>query len=546
MGEIFGIREPFESAMWILEQLSELTNFSMDDAINDDGLNYNYMLPRIIYGSSALRARREQVTRVILEDHVNTVNTHRDIWNTAFGGYSGITPEFLSPELLRSALVNGRVVRGLLERTTIAQVARLVSNSFIPHNPETRGGNLAVEFRQHVLDTATGLPRGIYQDISEEFRSFVMASDASNRTKKTLSVPIVEYRKLLSTKEGGLIDCVDLASFRDDYKRLQPWMAEQLIELNEAKQVFEYIYPVKRFQAVATAFVTSALAGYSSMPTVMQTPKASLAALVNMSSMTRRQRTQLFDSFSQSESFKQTINNTTSNPKAMECFDFPYPKDFLDQLGDTLEQLFKEFPSLFFRGIAEAADPAYKEMKMHWENCDIDNLGWKGVQWGPTIDEKDMTAGLMGKPDGERDSKYAMIIPSAPVDISVGAYRVATNPFSRKNWRALQTALDRTIGYIYKGPLALADGAFNFSIPCRDGSGQDWPGRWPKPFNKGRYGHPLSPLTAIALTLPELKGEKRERNNKCSGQAREINNNLCANSDVEESPFGSFDDTEEE
>ena len=546
MGEIFGIREPFESAMWILEQLSELTNFSMDDAINDDGLNYNYMLPRIIYGSSALRARREQVTRVILEDHVNTVNTHRDIWNTAFGGYSGITPEFLSPELLRSALVNGRVVRGLLERTTIAQVARLVSNSFIPHNPETRGGNLAVEFRQHVLDTATGLPRGIYQDISEEFRSFVMASDESNSSKKTFSVPIVEYRKLLSTKTGGLIDCVDLASFRDDYKRLQPWMAEQLIELNEAKQVFEYIYPVKRFQAVATAFVTSALAGYSSMPTVMQTPKASLAALVNMSSMTRRQRTQLFDSFSQSESFKQTINNTTSNPKAMECFDFPYPKDFLDQLGDTLEQLFKEFPSLFFRGIAEAADPAYKEMKMHWENCDIDNLGWKGVQWGPTIDEKDMTAGLMGKPDGERDSKYAMIIPSAPVDISVGAYRVATNPFSRKNWRALQTALDRTIGYIYKGPIALADGAFNFSIPCRDGSGQDWPGRWPKPFNKGRYGHPLSPLTAIALTLPELKGEKRERNNKCSGQAREINNNLCANSDVEESPFGSFDDTEEE
>ena len=39
-----------------------------------------------------------------------------------------------------------------------------------------------------------------------------------------------------------------------------------------------------------------------------------------------------------------------------------------------LLEAIKEFPSLLFRGAASVIDPAYKEMKMHWENCDIDKL----------------------------------------------------------------------------------------------------------------------------------------------------------------------------
>ena len=141
-----------------------------------------------------------------------------------------------------------------------------------------------------------------------------------------------------------------------------------------------------------------------------------------------------------------------------------------------------------------------------------------------------------------------MILPSSPIDIAAGVAKIASNPFSSSNWKKFGRALERTTGYIYKGPLALIDGAFSLKIPCLDVDTGEWPDTGP--WNKDRYGHPLSPLTAIALTMPELKGEKRRRQLKGCGDEpyseEKIEDNACPDEDTEPKPFGDMPTAEEE
>ena len=104
-------------------------------------------------------------------------------------------------------------------------------------------------------------------------------------------------------------------------------------------------------------------------------------------------------------------------------------------------------------------------------------------------------------------------------------------------------------GYIYKGPMSLLDGAFQFQVPCSD-IDLGWPDS--SAFNLGRYGHPLTPLTLIALAMPELKGDKRLRdlNGGCEDNVsknkitRAVLENSAFCDDEEDPPFGSIPNPE--
>ena len=463
---------------------------------------YNELIPRILYKSESFSQRREEIINSIKNNYEKTANKITEDWKATFDTFSGITSELLGAETLRDAIINGEMVEGLLRNSEINQLARLVSNTFIP-DTHTRVQDTR-DFREFVKAD------GPIQEISEEFRTFTMAKSNSDTGKDIFSVPMAEKRKLISANKELTINCFDLSTFRRDYKRMQPWLTEQLIESDSARQIFEYIFPVKRFQAISTAFATSALAGYGEMTSIMQSPKANLASLINIAGMKPIERTQIFDNFGQADFYKHLMDNTSSSPKGLACFDFPGPGDFFEQFLNTLWELIKEFPSLFFRGIASVADPAYKEMKLHWENCSIDKLTFSGVK-GSTINYGNITAGLVDPAaDTKLDGKYAMVIPSSMIDLTVGTAIVASNPFSSAAWGKLGRAIERTSGYLYKGPLAIVDGVFSFSIPCLD-KGAAWPGESPAPFHLDRYGHPMSPLTMLALATPELKGDKKMR-----------------------------------
>jgi hypothetical protein len=504
---------------------------------------YKAILPELVTSGARLSSADHTINRTY-----NVVDRFTNRWNDAYGQYTGITSALLGEGVLSNAVLSSRVLRDLAEQSEINQVCRLVANAFVVP-PADRD---AAQLRRDAQNYNTFVTRddGVIQQISEEFRTFHMFGI---NQEKIFSVPVAEAKKQISGPKVGIIDCFDLSTFREDYINLQPWLTDQLIESPDAKQIFQYIFPVKRYQAVSTAFVTSCLAGYSNMPSILQTPKASLAALMGIVTTNRRDRAQLLGDFSQGEFLKQMMDNPTSSHKGLECFDFPYPEDFIKQFVDLLTELFTSFPSIFFRGIASIADPAYKEMKLHWENCDIDKLTFSGVQFTPTYNEEDMTAGLVGEPDGNRDSKYAMILPSYYIDIYTITAILAANPLSTSSWEKFGRVIERLAGYIIKGNISLLDQGFSFQSSCRE-DGVEWPGSEDmKPWNFDRYGHPVSPLTALALMFPELKGEIRQRelagcpNNPEAPYSREaIESNACEDQDSEDSPFGPISDLGEE
>jgi hypothetical protein len=403
------------------------------------------------------------------------------------------------------------------------------------------------------------MENSVIKKVSSEERSFLM-NTSEGEGSYIHSVPMAEYFEFVSTRGTGttddiLVNCFDINTLKEVYKVKRGWMTQQLLEKEESKVILKYIFPVKRFQAISTVFATEALASYSTMPTIMQAPKASLASLMNIAGLNPKEKNEILNSINQPELLKQMIDNKVSDIDALKCIEWPQAGEFLEQWWNALKQMIIEFPAIFFRGIASVVDPAYKEMKLHWQNCDIDNLTWAGVQGATTIDERTMTAGLMGSPDGEKDSTYAMVIPSSLTDIGVGLYRVTSTLGSDSAWTAFGRALERTSGYIYKGPLSLMDGVFEFGVPCMDTGGQ-WPDAPVKPWNADRYGHPLSPLTAIALSMIELNGDKtlRERsgcpnNDAAPNSFTDIALKSCEDAsgpDAEPKPFGPMPPPEDE
>jgi len=244
---------------------------------------------------------------------------------------------------------------------------------------------------------------------------------------------------------------------------------------------------------------------------------------------------------SQAELFKSLSDNKSSEPNAMKCFDLPFNEDFLEQFLELLLEQIKEFPSVLFRGLANVIDPAYKEMKMHWDACDMRNLTYSG--WKPFTAKN--RASIQGGAHGEDgDKKYASLLVTSAADLGWSISRLFVPGQTRNGARGLAHAVSHLTNYIYKGPLSLLDGGFQFQVPCKDiDSGWD-PG---SQFNSGRYGHPFTPLTYIALAMPELRGDKRLRqmSGRCSeddgqqltrAQLDEVQN--C--NDGEEAPFGNM------
>ena len=171
-------------------------------------------------------------------------------------------------------------------------------------------------------------------------------------------------------------------------------------------------------------------------------------------------------------------------------------------------QYIKYFPSVILRGIADAIDPAYKEMKRHYLSCELPDLTNRA--WGASSGRDNIPLALRG---GQRlNKRYAPIIPAFPVDLAKGVSRLP-NP------RYLVKSIDKLVGYIYGGPLPLLDPTYAFKVPCAKINTES-PNSWQKFSigNSGRYGHPLTPLTGLALLTYELPADRDLRSNICQSQ----------------------------
>jgi hypothetical protein len=434
-----------------------------------------------------------------------------------------------------AALINNQVMNGLFENSIIDQVCRLVINF---NNVDSMG------LSDDLLNSQ------LFQLMSEEQRSILMGAsqDMGNKdlSNMVLSVPVAEYREPMSkfgmtggeASDNFLVSCYSIDTLVEDFEKKTSWMAQELLAKDSSKLFMKYIFPTKRYQAISTIFATTSLSGYTTMPELMRAPKSSLSFLMGISSMSSKERLEMFKNMSQAELFKSLSDNKSSEPKAMKCFDLPFNEDFLDNFLDLLLEQIKEFPAVLFRGLANVVDPAYKEMKMHWDDCDMRNLTYSG--WKPfTADGPRQIQGGAHGEDGEK--KYASLLVSSVADLgwSIGKL-FSLNP--QVGARGLAHSVSHITNYIYKGPLSLLDGSFQFQFPCKDVD-EGWdPG---SQFNSGRYGHPFTPLTYIALAMPELRGDKRLRamSGRCQDDSDQIITRNRLDSidncnDGEDAPFG--------
>lgn len=324
-----------------------------------------------------------------------------------------------------------------------------------------------------------------------------------NKNVFAATIPLVSYEEDICNNsiEAGV-------NFTDP--EVMHRMSEKLAEKQEFKYIMDYMFPVRRFMTIVSLHSTSVLGGYNTLPDLFKPTKTSLGLLATLASTPPALRNTL-NTLSQAEFANQIRNNFPGDPGDPSCLGVPgLSGEMLEAFWEELKQLVDEFPARLFRGVANTMDPAYKEMRAHFMNCDIKDLNWTGLNAKGAQDGK-LVNGL--QPNGPPRSKSGLY---TPLLLGVGAdFVYSFEDFPYKFPSRFGKMLARLGSYIYSGALPFIDPSGFFSIPCKDynpswAENEKWDlGAF------GRYGHPISPITAIALSTQQLRADLDKRNSNC-------------------------------
>ena len=336
------------------------------------------------------------------------------------------------------------------------------------------------------------------------------------------AIPLASYKRKLDFE-----DCYSIISYGlNSFNEAVPYMIQELAKQDDYIMLLKHIFPARRLMAMTSVFGTSVVSGYNNMPTIFTPTKSALASLVKITGLGRRQRAEL-QVFSQEEFVKQLTENFPTDES--NCIDFP--SGFEDMFRRFFEELFKlirQMPSIIFRGVANQIDPAYKEMRQHYINCDINHLTYRGLKPAGTADYK-LTNGLYIKgrekrlagtrqdaselPYGQSKGKYVPLTTGFFSDLG---YATSAIPNFALVGSRLGISIAKLVTYIYAGNRPFLDPSFYFKIPCMEIDTGAWrdQGKYDAGLF-GRYGHPLSPFTLLALATPQLEGDKRAKEANC-------------------------------
>lgn len=334
------------------------------------------------------------------------------------------------------------------------------------------------------------------------------------------AIPLVNIERDLDFK-----DCYSIDSYRDENSFYYdiPHMMEMLYRNQDFILLFENIVPFRRIMSIVTIFTTSILSAFNDMPSLFDSTKNQLANLALITFTSPDKRDNLLGITP--DQFQTTIlDKFPSDQKDWDCFEFPgVSKDFWKDFISEMKKLALKLPSILFRGIASTLDPAYKEMKAHYLNCDIDNLTWRGLRPAGTVDSKLINGLYLGATAQDRKQnaqqgkgKYVPLVLGSISDFGYTGYSLVNGRY-RQFGRRLEKTISKLITYAYSGNAPFLDPSFYFKVPCRDFETRK---KWAE-YGKydagrfGRYGHPLSPLTALALSTPQLEGDKSIKEDNC-------------------------------
>tara|TARA_B100000886_G_C20426522_1_gene494363 strand:+ start:127 stop:1545 length:1419 start_codon:yes stop_codon:yes gene_type:complete len=344
---------------------------------------------------------------------------------------------------------------------------------------------------------------------------FVTFEDASqNYAQFGLAIPIVSYEKplTLDTCESAFVGSLYRPG-SEDFAFMMRQMEIELSQTQEYKDFMDTFFPIRRFMAIATVHSTSAIAGFNDLPGLFDNVK-SLASFIAMTAMTPESDrlgdgTLMTGIIDQVDFQKKLGDEFPGDPNDPKCFEFPnLTKDFWDNFFKELANLAKYFPSILFRGLANNLDPAYKEMRAHYLNCDINQLNWRGLGVSSPPTRLINGLNLAGGDHRTRSGKYNSILSQLPIDLFKSLLPFPS-PF------LLSCTVSKTISYAFTGFLPFIDLSMYFKIPCLDRD-INWLTNAKYDFGaRGRYGHPVSPLTAFALSTLQLPADINKRNVNC-------------------------------
>jgi len=415
---------------------------------------------------------------------------------------------------------------------TRPEFENLINNSTIHH-----GSRISVTTRnQQIVDQLTLAPDIRRKSFLEKSFLFVVRSSGADDEDRAIELPEWQIAKLPLANyehELRLEDCgypsgnlfadeqilsIEFQSTNSQRPIHTDYVTNAFFDSQSYKNVTEHIFPLRRFLAINSIFATSIISGYNGMPTLFDSVKTSIAFVAEVASTPSSQQTNLIQVTP--EQFMSTVQkNWPSHPHSADCFDFPLPGgEFFKKFIEDLWKLIKQLPSILFRGVANQLDPAYKEMRQHYLNCDIKNLDWDGIR----ILSMDATKnqGLVNGlyfPDGNIEANkgkgkasYVPIVPSIVLD-----YQASLAHLMIGEAEPLGRTVARTITYAFNGMAPFFDLSMAFQVPCA-GINEDWwndakfdIGKW------GRYGHPLSPFTIMALSTPQLESDKKLKRPNC-------------------------------
>jgi hypothetical protein len=298
-------------------------------------------------------------------------------------------------------------------------------------------------------------------------------------------------------------------------------LRESLINKPEYKALFEFIFPLDEFVSMVNVFTAMVLSSRVDLQNFMDPTKSALISIFEI--MSNRNDFGLKDgpldnidaaAVLNIELFNQFINNATSEGPDMKCIEFPNMGNFLNALIEQIINIIKYTPSIILRGIASAIDPAYIEMKQHHFSCNpethIKNLKWSAIKWSSERKKYKLNDGSTGC-KGPDSFRYVPVIPGWFSDLGKTGFGFA-------DLKGFGRAMAKFGTYVYNADIPFFKFDLQFDIPCLMDEPYEKDDKYGDFTGYGRYGHPLSPVTALALSTFELPTEKnpsRCERNQC-------------------------------
>ena len=378
------------------------------------------------------------------------------------------------------------------------------------NSTDKSGGSSAT----HALNAALKTMWTDMSSVSEEERmgaTKIIESDAENTPRDFYTLPIASFEKDITKLICNIPANTDQLRFL--LNKEDQYMKNMLTNTQAYKDFYEFIIPSKTMSTALTIHSGMMLASYGEMPIVLRSAKAALAnAFYSIN-----QLDPLGDDTGDFTSAQFLSTYGTLGPNGgqdVDCLTFPDLGQWWEMIKEMIKQMIRYFPSIVLRGIADGIDPMYKEMKRHYLACEIGDLTNKS--WQTAAKKSPTEHGLYGSVSGKK--KYVPIVPGFPVDLIAGGIDLLKGDADR-----LGMSLDRLVGYIFMGPVPLIQGNYAFKIPCLD-INQSGMNNWDKYKlgGSGRYGHPITPISLLALQTLQLPADMDLKNNICQNIANPV------------------------